>query len=289
VGIEAGVLADRVPSGSWRENEGDKRRRIELPCEEVFLTNVPRIRLSRLSELAPACFRVSGEGDPEVALPGDAVALAYRPVAHREEIAEGSSDEAKPTAEDAKTAETARPAAEEAPVPGWKKVGKPVPVSAATAEQKGSEADSVPDAAEPVKAPATVFAGGATLREQAELQRLLMTEEELTLQRVVDLAAALPGLRACVVIRNGGAIASREAPAGMDAVAVARWGVALRHGAPEGVRLDPAVTFYTPDGPLSCLEEGEIVLVVFHRDRGFLPGVREKLGEVLRAVSMSFD
>jgi hypothetical protein len=43
----------------------------------------------------------------------------------------------------------------------------------------------------------------------------------------------------------------------------------------------PAVTLHADQGIVSFLHDGELCLLVLHADRGFVPGVRERLQEML--------
>jgi hypothetical protein len=48
-----------------------------------------------------------------------------------------------------------------------------------------------------------------------------------------------------------------------------------------GLGTVPTVTLHADQGTLSFLHNGELCLLVLHADRGFVPGVRERLQEML--------
>jgi hypothetical protein len=47
------------------------------------------------------------------------------------------------------------------------------------------------------------------------------------------------------------------------------------------------VTLHAEQGALSFLHNGELCLLILHADRGFLPGVRERLQEMLGHLSQA--
>jgi hypothetical protein len=52
-----------------------------------------------------------------------------------------------------------------------------------------------------------------------------------------------------------------------------------------GLGAVPAITLHAEQGVLSFLYHGELCLLVLHADRGFVPGVRERLQEMLGYLS----
>jgi hypothetical protein len=52
-----------------------------------------------------------------------------------------------------------------------------------------------------------------------------------------------------------------------------------------GLGAVPAITLHAEQGALSFLHNGELCLLVLHADRGFVPGVRERLQEMLGHLS----
>lgn len=113
----------------------------------------------------------------------------------------------------------------------------------------------------------------------AELQSLLMTEDDLTIQRVLALSAALPGVRGCRLTADEEALSTGTVAGGLDGSAFLQSARALLNTTEA-----PALTLFTVTGPVSLLVHGRAALTVLHHDRGFLPGVREKLTTILAAV-----
>ena len=124
------------------------------------------------------------------------------------------------------------------------------------------------------------------LASQAALQALFMTEETLTVQGVVSRAATLPGLRACVLARGDMVLCTSDSPAGSELRTLSGQAMTLLTGIRAssvgmGLGTVPAVTLHADGGALSILQEGDLCLLVMHSGRGFLPGVRERLQELI--------
>jgi predicted regulator of Ras-like GTPase activity (Roadblock/LC7/MglB family) len=52
-----------------------------------------------------------------------------------------------------------------------------------------------------------------------------------------------------------------------------------------GIGAVPAVTLHTEKGVISFFHRDDLTMLVFHRDRAFIPGVREKMSAVLGELS----
>jgi hypothetical protein len=137
-------------------------------------------------------------------------------------------------------------------------------------------------------APSTLLASlsAEALASQAALQAIFMSEETFTVQAVVSRAACLPGLRACALARGDLVLATSDSPAGSELRTLSGQAMTLltsirSSSVGMGLGSVPAVTLHADGGALSILQEGELCLLVLHSGRGFLPGVRERLQEVL--------
>jgi len=258
-----------LPPEAWIGPEADKQRELALPAAEILETNFPRIRASRLRDLLPGNLRLPADTPEWVALPTDRVALAYRPETRRELIVEPAGSNSTPVVESAPAAEAPKPpetesAAEtDASLPSWKRVPKPIPAPVALADFR------LPPEAE------------------SRLQQVLHAEEELPVSRLLDLAGALPGLQGCALVRGAEVVRSAGVPAGLDvpSLAVGARDLLEGLGKPSGLHFKPAITLYAESGPVSLLHAGDLRLLVVHRERGFLPGIREKLEALLEALS----
>ncbi len=118
--------------------------------------------------------------------------------------------------------------------------------------------------------------------DQHSLQSLFMTEEMIDLPKVARLAAALPGIQACVIAARGETFSSGLLPEGFQLGA-------LRGLSPQ---VDAAAdrlpigqlknfTLYGEQYSVSFFERTAVCLCAIHRARSFVPGVREKLVAVV--------
>jgi len=131
---------------------------------------------------------------------------------------------------------------------------------------------------------------GDQLADPTPLQDLFMTEEKLTLDRVIALAGQLPGLRACVLAHGDQVVCASNTSAGVDLQSLSGQAMTMlsqirESSAKMGLGSIPAVTLHAEQGALSFLHKGELFLLVMHADRGFIPGVRERLQEMLGHLS----
>ena len=124
------------------------------------------------------------------------------------------------------------------------------------------------------------------LADPGALQALFMTEEKLTLESVLSLAGQLPGLSACVLAHGDQVVCTSKATSGVDLRTLSGHAMTMLSQIREssskmGLGAVPAVTLHAEQGVLSFLHNGELCLLVLHADRGFVPGVRERLQEML--------
>ena len=268
---------------------------VSLPCGELFSGSIPRLPAGRLHELAPDHVRLPEGEDPSALVPLDAgwLALRYRPVTVREAVA---PDPVAVPAEP--VAKTGKPSVEKSAENQAEKTNDDLPVTQAPV----TTLPPAPPAPElfPELAPVTMTAApGAVaalpematlppeaLASQAALQALFMTEETLTVQGVISRAATLPGLRACVLARGDMVLCTSDSPAGSELRTLSGQAMTLLTGIRAssvgmGLGTVPAVTLHADGGALSILQEGDLCLLVMHAGRGFLPGVRERLQELI--------
>jgi predicted regulator of Ras-like GTPase activity (Roadblock/LC7/MglB family) len=128
------------------------------------------------------------------------------------------------------------------------------------------------------------------LAHGSALQALFMTDEKLTLEKVVSKAGELPGLDACVLAHGDRVICASKAPAGTDLQTLSGQAMTMlsqiRDSSEKmGLGSVPVVTLHADRGVVSFLHRGELCLLVLHADRGFVPGVRERLQEMLGHLS----
>jgi hypothetical protein len=138
--------------------------------------------------------------------------------------------------------------------------------------------------------PQTVTAAESDLPDQHALQALFMTDENLNTGRVVELCGELPGIQSCVLTSENQVVASHNIPDGLDIVSLSSNAAAMlraMHDASAGMGIGeiPAFTLHTARGPLSVFQKEHLAMLVFHSDRGFVPGVREKMTAALTELT----
>ena len=130
----------------------------------------------------------------------------------------------------------------------------------------------------------------AEIPDQDGLQAIFMTEEFLSVNRVVELCGGLPGIRSCVLAHGAAVVASCNVPESIDLVSLSAHALemltAMRQSAAQmGIGAVPAVTIHSEKGPITFFHQNDLCLLVLHKDRGFVPGVREKLQQVVVQLS----
>jgi len=124
------------------------------------------------------------------------------------------------------------------------------------------------------------------LSDDEAMQALFLTEEKLTVNRVIELCGDLPGINSCVLAHGSVVIAAHNAPANVDLVSLSAHAEDMLKSMREssarmGIGTVPAVTLHTEKGVISFFHREDLTMLVFHKDRGFIPGVREKMAAVL--------
>jgi len=130
------------------------------------------------------------------------------------------------------------------------------------------------------------------LANQDDLQAIFLTEETLTPERIIELCGGFPGINSCVLTRGGGVIASHNVPDSIDPVSLSAHALemirAMRESSAKmGVGAIPAVTIHSEKGPITFFHEDDLCFLVLHKDRGFVPGVREKLQQVVHHLAQA--
>ncbi len=283
---------------------------LTVACADILGTSTPRVRSTRLREWLPDSIAIDADLPDWIAIPTAPVALAYRPTSGRELLAPLPSEQIPTPASEPDPA-----AAPEATRPkrGWKKILKPVlgPSIEEIEESrqallrpapKLAAAETTPIPAPPdeaVQAPApppvaereaAVPAPSDTLRASSTLRAIFHTDEDLTLQRVADLAGSLTGVQGVILTVGDDLRLSADIPESFDVRAIRDRLLALLADAPSdvtslGAIRTPALTLYFEQGPLSIMSNGNASLLIVHQERTFLPGLREKLSATLEALS----
>ena len=287
--VPVAELLSRLPADyrSQKTREEDfPSYSIDLPCRELFHGNTPRLPVGRLQQLLPGLMILPAGVDPDqrIALPAGWLALHFRLI--------GRKNQSEPLE---KIMEVVLPPEKAEEEPGL---------------QHGSGSPAVPAREEmiqeSVSVPAVTVSPSPSLTlerlwkldpqdqllDPFPLQSLFMTEEKLTLERVLALAGELPGLRACVLAHGDLVVCASNIPSGIDLQTLSGQAVTMLSQIREsssqmGLGAVPAITLHGEQGILSFLHQGEICLLVLHADRGFVPGVRERLQEMLGHLSLA--
>jgi hypothetical protein len=284
----------------------DKDETIDLPASHILAHIVPTLSLSLLAELKPDLIEPLHE---VVRLPAHRIAKAYallettdsRPDApddylFRDEIPSPSAhlgkilvppDETAAAVEESPTepAEAHAEPESEAPPRRLAEIISNLPTFQRVTETTFLTLKAVAPEPQPSNA-----AAESDLPDQHALQALFMTDENLNTSRVVELCGGLPGIQSCVLTSENKVVASHNIPEGLDIVSLSSNAAAMLRAMHEasasmGIGEIPAVTLHTARGPLSIFQKENLAMLVFHGDRGFVPGVREKMTSALSELT----
>jgi predicted regulator of Ras-like GTPase activity (Roadblock/LC7/MglB family) len=130
------------------------------------------------------------------------------------------------------------------------------------------------------------------LSAQDRLQEIFMTEDQLTLAQVLKLCGGLPGIRSCILTKGSSVLATFNVPDAIDLVSLTGNASAMLDAMRAssmrmGLGAIPAVTVHSEKGPISFFHSDDLAMLIIHADRGFIPGVREKLHDVVVALNQS--
>ncbi len=272
---------------------------VVLPAADIFVGNIPKISLTLLAQLLPG---VVAPAETVIALPASRVAVAYGLVGG-DVPGSGIADDGLQASQDSGGGSDAQPARKHgffSALPIFRRKGVPVPRSAGAPESVHADGDSVQapppaeESADPLSAteePSVPSGQNLEIVGQEALQALLLVDENLTAERVVELCGALPGIRSCVLMRGPAILATHAVPEGLDPEPIGAhaaelfWSVG-ESSARMGIGIVGSITLFTAGrGAVSLLQDGGLTMIVLHMDRGFAPGVREKLAAVLHELA----
>jgi predicted regulator of Ras-like GTPase activity (Roadblock/LC7/MglB family) len=127
-------------------------------------------------------------------------------------------------------------------------------------------------------------------RNSKRLQSLFMTEEPLDLTRTIQKVAELPGLRACVLstidgLKLAGGLEDPDREKAISAFLPELFQHTRSNLEQLGTGALETITLSYHLHQLSTFVQGELCLTVFHDNRPFKPGVREKIQAVISELS----
>lgn len=301
---------------------------VPLPLQEVF-QNLPSNALhmradqteEQITHLYPTPFSQKAEEDAQRLgvgeVPVGASAMAPAAPADQPPAAEAPAVEEKPSAEISEPVAAEETPSEiardiqldlEDPAPAAFEE-KPEEVVEAKTETPAPESTSsplveeAPAPVEPEVVPAAVMqpeSAAATKvpvpakGKDSELQVLFMTEDELDAKSIVRFVSQMPGINGCAVmfgdgLRLAGNFPDESQTEGFSAMAPPFFKRAKNFAVESALGKLQAFTLYTDNEPCSFLMHDDICLAVRHSNRGFMPGVREKLDIVVRELARMYS
>jgi hypothetical protein len=119
------------------------------------------------------------------------------------------------------------------------------------------------------------------------LREIFMTEDQLDPVQVANLVAAFPKVTSAMVMLADGTVLGGNVPDGYHLETALRAPLIMRSVQEFSRKLrsqdTPAFTLLG-DIPVTLFAEGNVYILISHQGRGLLPGVRQRIGEVARAL-----
>jgi hypothetical protein len=119
------------------------------------------------------------------------------------------------------------------------------------------------------------------------LQEIFMMDDQLDAPQVANLIAAFPKVKSALVMRDDGTVLGGNVPDGYHLETALLAPVIMRDVQEFDRRLrSHEMSAFTLLGgvPVTLFAEGNICILISHEGRGLVPGVRERIGEVARAL-----
>lgn len=119
------------------------------------------------------------------------------------------------------------------------------------------------------------------------LQEIFMTEDQLDATQVANLLAAFPKVRSALVMLGDGTVLGGNLPEGYCPETAVLTPVIMQSVREFSRRLrseEISACTLLGERPVSLFAERNICILVSHEGRGLLPGMRERIGEVARAL-----
>jgi hypothetical protein len=124
------------------------------------------------------------------------------------------------------------------------------------------------------------------------LQEIFMTEDLLDAREVAALIACFPKVSGALIFLSDGSLMGGELPKTFRVDATLLAPMVLRSAQEFGLRLKSqkpsAITVFL-DQPVSLISAGNVCILVSHEGRGLLPGMRERICDVAKALDMLFE
>jgi hypothetical protein len=159
------------------------------------------------------------------------------------------------------------------------------------------EIRTVPEVGEPVTKTSSEFVGpipGKPLRRVGleRLQEIFLTDDFLDARQVAKLLRAFPKVKGALILLEDGTVMGRDLPEGFNLGAAFAAPDLLRASRKFADALNGskvvAVTLLG-DTPISIFLEQRVCVLIAHEGRGLLPGMRERIGDIAKALNAMYE
>jgi hypothetical protein len=120
------------------------------------------------------------------------------------------------------------------------------------------------------------------------LREIFMTEDHLDAPQVAHLLAAFPKVNSAMVMLGDGTVLGGNVPDGYHLETALRDAPVIMRSVQEFNRRlrrhETSAFTLLGDPPVTLFAEGKVYIMISHEGRGLLPGVRQRIGEVARAL-----
>jgi hypothetical protein len=119
------------------------------------------------------------------------------------------------------------------------------------------------------------------------LQEIFITDDFLDAEQVAKLLTALPKVKGAVILVEPGTIVASELPEGFDpeaALGIPPLIRAARQLAQDFCQSDASAATILAELPISVFQEGRLSVLVVHEGRGSLPGLKDRVSDVAKAL-----
>jgi hypothetical protein len=159
------------------------------------------------------------------------------------------------------------------------------------------EIRTVPEIVEPVTKTSAEFVApvpGKSLRRVGleRLQEIFLTDDFLDARQVAKLLRAFPKVKGALILLEDGTVMGGDLPEGFNLGAAFAAPDLLRASRKFADALNGskvvAVTLLA-DTPISVFLEQRVCILIAHEGRGLVPGMRERIGDIAKALNAMYE
>lgn len=124
------------------------------------------------------------------------------------------------------------------------------------------------------------------------LREIFMTEDALDAPQVADRLAGFPKVHSAIVMLGDGTVLGGSVPDSYDRETALLAPLIMRSVQEFNRKLranETSAFTLLSDQPVTLFAEGNVYILIAHEGRGLLPGVRERIGEVARALGAALS